>query len=777
MTETTIQSKPAPSGPNRQMLRRALFLMAVCGIAAFLVLLARLYQLQIRDHSFYEQLAIQQQLRQAPTAAARGIIYDTHMNPLAVSASVDNVYLSPAEIQLYGEDKDLIADELSRILDLDREDVRKKASQTGSWYVTVARKVEKEKADQVREFKNRYGLRGVRLETDTKRYYPNSSLACHLIGFVGTDNYGLEGIEARYDSALAGTAGRTVRATNAFGTDLLFSQFEEYYPGQDGFDVVTTLDASIQYYVEKHLKQAVADYDIQHGAGAIAMDVNTGAILAMASLGGYDLNHFLDVSDEARRAIDQAQSPEEAQSLLQQAQALQWRNKALSDTYEPGSTFKIITLSMALEEGVVDLGSSFYCGGNVSVKGRTSPIRCWKSGGHGSQNLTQAVQHSCNVAFVNIGQRVGAERFYQYCEAFGFLELQSDPDVNLTATTGIDLSGESGSIWWSRNTFCSPRNLSQLAAASFGQTFTITPLQLITAVSACVNGGHLMQPYVVRQMLNPDGTVAYERQPSQKRQVISEETSAKVRSILEQVVGDPKDGTGRNAAVAGYRIGGKTGTSEKVSLEARTGEKEYIVSFIGFAPADDPQIAVLVFLDTPSSKSGIYISGGQMAAPVVGGMMADILPYLGVKPQLSPEQAANLDVQMPSVKGLSVREAVSRLEKAGLRYRSIGEGDAVTDQLPAAGVTIAAGTQVILYRDASPSEDAETVPDLSGMSYREARDALSYYGLYIQTMSPVVDTENQTVGMQSVAPGSKMVHGGVVEVRLVDKDEEFLGKY
>ena len=777
MTETTIQSKPAPSGPNRQMLRRALFLMAVCGIAAFLVLLARLYQLQIRDHSFYEQLAIQQQLRQAPTAAARGIIYDTHMNPLAVSASVDNVYLSPAEIQLYGEDKDLIADELSRILDLDREDVRKKASQTGSWYVTVARKVEKEKADQVREFKNRYGLRGVRLETDTKRYYPNSSLACHLIGFVGTDNYGLEGIEARYDSVLAGTAGRTVRATNAYGTELLFSGFEEYQPGQDGYDIVTTVDATIQYFVEKHLRQAVEDYDALNGAGALCMDVNTGAILAMVSLDGYDLNHFLDVSDEARAAIDGAATEDEAQRLLNDARARQWRNKALSDTYEPGSTFKIITLSMALEEGVVDLGSSFYCGGNVSVKGRTSPIRCWKSGGHGSQNLTQAVQHSCNVAFVNIGQRVGAERFYQYCEAFGFLELQSDPDVNLTATTGIDLSGESGSIWWSRNTFCSPRNLSQLAAASFGQTFTITPLQLITAVSACVNGGHLMQPYVVRQMLNPDGTVAYERQPSQKRQVISEETSAKVRSILEQVVGDPKDGTGRNAAVAGYRIGGKTGTSEKVSLEARTGEKEYIVSFIGFAPADDPQIAVLVFLDTPSSKSGIYISGGQMAAPVVGGMMADILPYLGVKPQLSPEQAANLDVQMPSVKGLSVREAVSRLEKAGLRYRSIGEGDAVTDQLPAAGVTIAAGTQVILYRDASPSEDAETVPDLSGMSYREARDALSYYGLYIQTMSPVVDTENQTVGMQSVAPGSKMVHGGVVEVRLVDKDEEFLGKY
>ena len=269
--------------------------------------------------------------------------------------------------------------------------------------MTVARKLEKEKADEVRAFKNRYGLRGVRLETDTKRYYPNSSRACHLIGFVGTDNYGLEGIEARYDEALSGSPGRTVRATNAMGTELLFSQFEEYYPGEDGFDLVTTIDETIQYYVEKHLKQAVADYDIQNGAGAIAMDVNTGQILAMASLGGYDLNNFLAVSDGDMTIINAAETEEERARLLSQAQARQWRNKALSDTYEPGSTFKIITLAMALEEGVVSLNDSFYCPGTVNVIGRTSPIRCWKSGGHGSQNLTQAAQHSCNVAFVNIG--------------------------------------------------------------------------------------------------------------------------------------------------------------------------------------------------------------------------------------------------------------------------------------------------------------------------------------------------------------------------------------
>ena len=776
MSESTNKA-PVKTGPNRQMLRRTLFLMAVCGIAAFLMLLLRLYKLQIVEHEYYEKLAIGQQLREAPTAAARGKIYDTNMNILAVSASVDNVYLSPAEIEMYGEDRELIARGLSEILGLDYEDIYEKSGQSGSWYVTVKRKIELEDAEKIRKFKSENKLRGIRLETDSKRYYPNSSLACHLIGFVGMDNNGLEGIEAQYESALAGSAGRTVRTTNAYGTELLFGQFEEYYPGENGYDIVTTIDASIQYYIEKHLKQAVEDYDIQNGAGAIAMDVNTGAILAMVSIDGYDLNDFLAVSDKAQAVVDGAATPEEAQRLLAEAQTRQWRNKALSDTYEPGSTFKIITLSMALEEGAVTENDSFFCGGNVNVLGRTSPIRCWKSGGHGSQDLTQAVQHSCNVAFVNIGQRVGAESFYKYCEGFGFLELSPDPDAMLSATTGIDLAGESGSIWWSKNTFCSEKNLSQLAAASFGQTFTITPLQLITAVSACVNGGRLMKPYVVRQMLNSDGTTAYEREPCLVRQVISAETSEKVRTILEQVVGDSRDGTGRNAAVPGYRIGGKTGTSEKVSLEAQTGEKEYIVSFIGFAPADKPRIALLVFLDTPSSKSGIYISGGQMAAPVVGNMLADILPYMGIEAQYSAEELAGMDVSMPQLTGLGVSDAARTLRDAGLKYRSIGEGDIVTSQLPEAGCTIAAGSEVILYFDREPSRELETMPELSGMSYEQARDTLSYYGIYIRTGSLVTDAAAQKINTQSVPAGQRLGHGTVVEVTLVSGDSSLLGRY
>lgn len=760
--------------PGRQMLRRCAVLSVLFGIAAFAVLLARLYKLQIIDHEKYEAMAIEQQLRETPGSTSRGVIYDSNMNVLAISASVDNVYLSPAEIEKYGEDRELIARGLSEILGLDYDELYEKTGRSGSWYVTAARKIESEKADEIRAFKAEHGLRGVRLETDTKRYYPNSELACHLIGFVGTDNYGLEGIEAKYDELLSGTAGSTRRATNAYGTELLFTQYEDYVPGEYGCDIITTIDSTIQYYVEKHLRQAVEDYDIQNGAGAIAMNVNTGEILAMASLGGYDLNDFLAVSAEAQAEIDAAQSEEEKLELLTKAQTLQWRNKALSDTYEPGSTFKIITLAMALEEGKTSLQDSFYCGGNVNVLGRSSPIRCWKTEGHGSQNLTQAVQHSCNVAFVNIGQRIGAERFYEYCDAFGFLNLSENPDENLSAKTGIDLSGESGSIWWSKNTFCSEKNLSQLAAASFGQTFTITPLQLVCAVSACVNGGYLMEPYVVKQAVDAEGNTAYEREPKIVRQVISEATSEKVREILEQVVGDPNEGTGRNAAVLGYRIGGKTGTSEKVSLEAKTGQKEYIVSFIGFAPADDPQIALLIFLDTPSNASGVYISGGQMAAPVVGKMMADILPYLGVKPV---DDEGGAESTMPMATGKSLEQAKKLVEESDLRYRTIGSGDIVTDQLPAAGCSIAKNTQVILYLDAGISEELEYMPDIEGMSYEKARDTLSYYGLYISSASAVTDSKKQIVNSQSLPVGAELEHGTIIEVTLVDQDESMLGKY
>ena len=767
----------ARRAPSRTMLRRTLFLLSVCGIAAFAVLAARLYKLQIVDHERYESAAIEQQLRGTAISAARGTIYDRDGRILAMSASVDTIYLSPAEIERYGEDAEAIAAGLAEILELDYETVYAKTQNTSSWYEVVARKVEPEVAARVREFKDEGGYAGIKIETDTKRYYPYGSLAAHVIGFTGTDNTGLGGIEARYDSALSGEAGYALRSTTAAGTDMLYTNFEDYVDAEDGESLTLTIDAQIQYFVEKHLAQAVEDYDIQDGAAAICMEVDTGAILSMVSLGNFDLNDYQSISARAEAEIDAAaESEEERRELIAAEQQRQWRNKAISDTYEPGSTFKIITLAMALEEGVVDESSSFYCGGALNVIGRGTPVKCWKHGGHGSQTLTQAVQHSCNVAFVNIGLKVGEERFYDYAEAFGFLERTGDPDAQLTAKTGIDLGGESGSIWWSENVFCDDENFSQLAAASFGQTFNITPLQLVTAVSACVNGGYLMRPHLVERVTGPEGEIISETGAEAVRQVISEETSAKVCSILEQVVGDPNEGTGRNAYVAGYRIGGKTGTSTKTTEEI-AGNKEYIVSFIGVAPADDPQIALLVLLDNPSSESGIYISGGQMAAPVVGKMMADILPALGVEPQYTDSELTAMDRAVPNLEGLGLEEARARLAESGLSCRVIGSGSAVSGQLPAANTVIASGSEIIVYAGAEPSADLEPVPELRGLSYETAREVLSYYGVYLRTDSSVTDAAGQVVSAQDIEPGELVEHGSVVTVTLVDADDSLLGEY
>ena len=769
------KGRPRDGAPNRMMLRRTLFLLSVCGAAAFVVLAARLYYLQIVRHDELEARAIAQQVRETTVSAPRGTIYDAKGEVLAMSAGVDTIYLSPAEIAQNNEDAGAIAAGLAEILGLDYDAVYAKTQNTRSWYEVVARKVEEDVATAVREFKEEGGYTGIKLEADTKRYYPNGSLAAHVIGFVGTDNTGLGGIEAKYDKVLSGTNGYVMRSTTAAGTDMLYTSWEDYFDAVPGSDMVLTIDAGIQYYVEKHLAQAVEDYDIQNGAAAICMEVDTGAILAMASLGNFDLNDYQTISGEAMAEIDAAASDDaERAELIAAAQQLQWRNKAISDTYEPGSTFKIITLAMALEEGVVDMNSSFYCGGSTSVLGRNTPVRCWKSGGHGSQTLTQAVQHSCNVAFVNIGQRIGEERFYDYAEAFGFFERTGDSSAQLTGTTGIDLGGESGSIWWSEDVFCNPENLSQLAAASFGQTFNITPLQLITAVSACVNGGYLMQPYLVQSTTSPDGTVT-EHDSTPVRQVISEETSAKVRQILEQVVGDSTEGTGRNAYVAGYRIGGKTGTSTKTTEEI-AGNKEYIVSFIGFAPADDPQIALLVLLDNPSSESGIYVSGGQMAAPVVGKMMADILPYLGLEPEYSDSELQTMDRAVPDVMGLSIAEAQSKLAESGLSCRVIGSGGAVTSQLPAANSVIASGSEVLLYADAAPAGGG-SVPNLNGMTYSQAREALAAMGLFIGSDSSVTDADNQLVSGQDIRAGTSAQAGTVITVTLYENDEDMLGIY
>ena len=754
--------------PSKMMLSRALVLMTVCGVAAFSVLVARLYNIQITNHEKYETAAIEQQVRQTVVTASRGTIYDRNMKILAMSASVDTIYISPAEIKMYGEDPILIAQRLSEILGVDYGRVLEMTGDTKSWYKTVKSKVEEDAASQVREFKNEYDLKGVKIESDTNRYYPYGSLACHVIGFVGFENSGLSGIEAKLDGVLTGVSGRIVRAKNSYGTDMLYTKYEDYYDSEDGHDVVLTIDSTIQYYVEKHLQQAVEDYEVESGAAAIAMNPKTGEILAMASLGNFDLNAYQDVSDDVKALIEQTSDEQEKNSILAQAQQLQWRNKAVSDTYEPGSTFKIITLATALEEGVTSTNSSYFCGGYIEVTGDSAGKgrKCWKTGGHGSQTLTQAVQHSCNVAFINLGQAIGAETFYKYVRAFGFFD-----------TTGIELSGETGSLWWSDEVFCDPKNKTQLAAASFGQTFNISPMQLITAVSACVNGGRLMQPYLVREILGEDGEVISKTEPKVVRQVISEQTSETVCGILEQVVCDKVDGTGKNAYVAGYRIGGKTGTSTDTVREAEENVKEYIVSFLGFAPTDDPQIAILVLLKNPTSQT-VYVSGGNMGAPTVGNMMADILPYLGVEAVYTEEEAARMDRSVPQLIGMTLDEAKGLLAGQGRSFRVIGGGGAVTMQLPSVNTVVAAGSEILLYAGSEPSKSLEEMPDLTGLTYSVARQRLGYYGLFIKNAgNRLDDSQFVVISRQSIDPGTEVEHGTVVEVTLVDMDSSVYGEY
>lgn len=763
-----------PETPNSMMLRRTLILAIVCGIVAFSVLGLRLLKLQILDHDFYETAAVEGQLRDTTVTAERGTIYDTNMKILAMSASVYNVYISPVEIDKYDVDEkkgithSFIADKLAEILDIKSADILEKMGKSKTWYQTLALKVEPEVSDAVRDFKTEYDLVGVRLEDTSKRYYPYSTLAAQVIGFVGNDDDGLAGIEAKYDDVLTGINGRKVRLANAVGTEMLLEDYEYYYDSKDGEGLVLTLDSTIQYYMEKHLEQAVLDYDVKNGAAAIAMDVDTGAILGMVSLGNFDLNDYQTVSSEVQQKIDAEQDEEAKAKLLFDAQQLQWRNKAISDTYEPGSTFKIITLAMALNEGVVSPEDSFYCGGSIDVTGRDDPVKCWKRQGHGSQTLTQALQHSCNVAFVKIGLQVGAEKFYEYCENFGFFKASEDGSEYLHGKTGIDLLGEGSSIWWPHDYFTNDLNKSSLAAASFGQTFNITPIQLITAVSACCNGGYLMEPYLIKSTLDSEGNAISTTEPKVVRQVVSEETSATVCGMLEQVVCDKKEGTGKNAYVAGYRIGGKTGTSEKVSKQVETGDDEYIVSFIGVAPMDDPKIAILTLLDNPSSSCGVLVGGGQMCAPTVGKMMADILPYMGYEPQYNDDDQKQIDRSVPDIAGMSLADAQAAVTKAGFTYRVIGTGGTVTDQLPAANSVIAANSQVIIYCDEKPSTSLETVPDLTGMSYSVARQQLGSIALFVRTSGAISDSGSLVVTNQSVKAGTQVEHGTVINVTIID---------
>ncbi len=720
------------SSPTSSMRKRMIVAACLLLVGGFSVVIVRLFYLQVIDYQKYQADAMQQQLRITPVGASRGEIQDRNGITLAKSATVWTVYISPADIP--DEDVEDIANGLAEILGTDPQKAIDACENKSNYYYEIKKKVERPEAEKVLEFANENDYDGIHLGEDTKRYYPYGNFLAQVLGFTGTDNTGLSGIEAYYDSYLQGTPGKTVSIKNAWGTDMPY-KYQQIYPAQDGYNVVLTIDQTVQHYVEKHLETAVKEHNVQNRACCIVMDVTTGEILAMATKPDFDPNEPFEIYDESAKARLAELTGEAYQEQLQIEQNAQWRNKAISDPYEPGSVFKVITASAALEEQTSTLGSTFVCSGQLTVAGTV--IHCWKDGGHGAEDFTHAVMNSCNPAFVAIGTNLGAEKFMEYFKNFG-----------LTTKTGIDLPGEAGSI------YNSLENIGpvELASHSFGQTFKITPIQLITAVSAAINGGYLYEPHIVKQITDSEGNVIENYEPVLVRQVISEETSAIMAEICELVV---SEGGGSNGYVAGYRIGGKTGTAQKIDRVTEEGEEEkdyYVASFWGFAPADDPKYAVLLLLDEADSYS---IYGSVIAAPAVANIMADILPYLGVEAKYTEEEMQNMDVNVPAVTDMLTSLAQSKLQQQGLNARIIGDGDTVLRQVPSAGNPIPSGGTVLLYTDDTEVEQVE-VPNVIGDTAAIANQKISGAGLNVKLVGTRLD-DATTVAITQDPPADTLV--------------------
>ena len=730
---------------NRIIQTRSFVLMILMGVVMFVLLFFRLFDLQITRHEELQSKAVNQQTRRTVVTASRGTIYDTAGNILAISSSAETIILSPLEINNALNDtenpvtwtKDSLAAGLAEILGKDAASIRKRMDNVKSQYELIQLRADEEVAAKVRAYVEENKISGVHLVADTKRYYPYGSLAAQVIGFVGDDNTGLYGLEAYYEEELEGQSGLVISAKDQAENDMLYT-YEQYFAAKNGSDLTLTLDTTIQYYLEKGLEAMTDKFSAANGASGIVMNAKTGGIMAMASYPNYDLNDFLTVSDQTLQ-----ERIGRGENTLAEMQLLQWRNKALNDTYEPGSTFKILTLSAALEEGVVDKTTTVNCGGSVNISGYT--IHCSNKNGHGLQTLVQSVGNSCNPAFINYGLRVGNEKFYEYMRSFGLMN-----------TTGIDLGGEAVGVFAADSSFTQL----DLACYAFGQNFTVTPLTLIAAQAACVNGGYLHTPYLVERITDSDGNVTYRHDSTPVRQVISEQTSATVRECLEYVVAS---GTGKNGQVAGYRIGGKTGTADK----GQTGD--VVVSFLCFAPADDPQVIMLITMDTPSRATGTYVSGGNMVAPTASTVMAEILPYLGIEPSYSAEELLGMDTTVPNVIGSTVEQAKEKLKERALSYKIVGDGDAITDQTPAGGAIIPGKSTVILYASAAKPTDKCVVPHLLGKTPSEANTAATAAGLLIR-FSGTTGSESSAIRVlsQSIDEGTEVDAGTVITVQLGD---------
>ena len=753
--------------------RRILAVAAVLGVIAFVPVALRLYSLMITDYDYYAGLALRNQTRTTRVSADRGVIYDRNMNIMACSQSVENVYLDPHELKQSKADLKAVSQKLGQILDLDPDWILQQGKDITKRYKQIAARIDEQTAALIRQYINENEISGIHLEPNSKRYYPYGSLASQVIGFTNASNTGSEGVEAAYNSYLEGSTGKVITTKGNNEMDMPFS-YENYVTSRQGDSVVLTLDATVQACLEKQMENAIARYDVQNGAFGMVMHVKTGEVLAMATLGSYDPNNYMELTDP--QAISQVellkqrylQEPEgsqayaDAKQIYQQALSAarlkQWRNRCLSDGYEPGSTFKVLTMAAALDCGAINLETNFYCRGAEQIPGRSQLLHCWRSAGHGAEQTPQALQNSCNIAFAHIALKLGGERFYDYVQRFGVLEK-----------TGIDLAGESKGVFFDKAlvTDTDKWGTASLTSGSFGQTFKITPLQLVRAISAVVNGGYLMEPYIVSEVMDADGNTVLKQEPTVLRQVISEETSKTMCTLIKSVV---EEGTAKNASVAGFSIGGKTGTSEKIDVFDENGQRvlDKIVSFVGIAPMEDPEYIVLVALDTPSRQTGIYISGGVMAAPTVGAVMADILPYLGVTQTFSEEDAAGRVVVLEDMTGMTEKEAKDWLKSAGVTALCNGDGETVTAQIPAAGQSIPGSGQVILYFGEEPEQRLVTVPDFTGMNRQQASDAAGMAGLNILVTGNNSTEPHVIVTAQSHPKDTQVPEGTTIRLEFTD---------
>lgn len=738
--------KRAEKGPAQRLRQRTAILILLILVLGFGAAVLRLTYLTTIQSSELQESAVDLQLADTTVSAKRGTIYDANGNVLAESASVWQVVMSPVNFK-NDKQRQAAAKGLSEIFDLEYNDVLDDTKQQ-SHYVVVKRRIESDEREKVLELidtlKKDYSCSGViQLLDDYKRYYPKNSLASSVIGFTGSDDQGLEGIEYEYDSYLSGTPGRIITAQNARGTDMPF-RYEQNVESEDGNNVYLTIDETIQSICEKYMQKGVEDNNVLNKGVCIAMDVNTGAILAMVTTDGYDLNNPYELSAKDKKKIKSTAKSKQAEAESA-ALSNMWRNKAVADTYMPGSVFKMCVASAALEENLVNEKTSFTCTGSIEVEGET--IHCSNISGHGTQNFVEVISNSCNPAFIQIGQMLGASKFRQYYQGFGFSDK-----------TGIDLPGEAEDSFWKEGKMGGV----DLAVASFGQNFSITPIQMITACAAVSNGGYVVQPHVVSKITDSKGNVIKTVDKKVKRQVISDDTSKKMNEYLEY-------NTERQGAAAGYisgyKVAGKTGTTEKrgVTKFESSFSEDYISSFCGYAPADDPQIAMLVFFDTPD---GDAYYGSQVSSPVFINIMSEVLPYLDVKTSYTDEELGYVDASAGDYTGVSVDEAKTAVEADGFTATVKGNGSTVISQIPTVSSGLQKGGSIVLYTDSDSQSETVSVPSLIGLSPDEVNDVASAYGLNVSFSGAT--TSSGTSSSQNIEAGTSVSPGTVITVSFAD---------